>query len=617
MAYGLRTSVVLVVTLGILGWALPRRVVTNLLERIRRTARWLVATTNERPKVALLFVWIIALIPMIYLSAAVRHYGVNVPTLDDWWVAALLEKAHTSGLRLSDIFQQQEEARTAVPNVIFLLSAQHEWNVRDQMIVSLIASWLTAAGLWVLLRRTIPNLAAIAVCFWLMVLTVFSPASFELWIFASGFPSFLPLLFLVGALTLIGTRLSIPWKFALCVAFSVASTFTLPHGLLAWGLTFPALLVAERHPRWRAWLGAWITVTAICAAIYFWDYAKPEGHPQFGPPVSLVQYAGFILQFLGGGLAYSLKHQPSTAATIFGAVQLVLLLITAIYISGRIRDREFFAKAIPWLAIAFCSIGAAFLAALGRVSFGASYALASRYVPFSLGLTLAVIALVAFVLSELFRPFRVRSRVIVTAIFLLAYLVPYRFAAANTFFFLRAYSAADHLAKAAVVFSQVIDTSAVIKKHVYPPGAKYVVEKAAALDRLNLLRPPLVRLNLVAALPHEVADGNRVAGRCETIVTTDDSYRATGWALLKTKSRPADCVLAAYQAAGGEPTLVAISGSPELRWEVARTSWPNDYLWSGWTVTVPRAAIPPDAELSFWAVDADEPRLYRLDRKTP
>jgi hypothetical protein len=64
-----------------------------------------------------------------------------------------------------------------------------------------------------------------------------------------------------------------------------------------------------------------------------------------------------------------------------------------------------------------------------------------------------------------------------------------------------------------------------------------------------------------------------------------------------------------------EPILFAISDSLVLRWDIARWGWPNDYLWSGWTATFPRAAIPPNAKFTFWAVDVDEPKLYRLEEK--
>jgi hypothetical protein len=206
-----------------------------------------------------------------------------------------------------------------------------------------------------------------------------------------------------------------------------------------------------------------------------------------------------------------------------------------------------------------------------------------------------------------------RWLVSVAAVLVVAYLVPYKVAAGNTLFFLRGYSANYRLARGAVLFSRVIDTTAVIREKVFPPGPDHVVRNAAALDDLKLLRPLLVRSNRLSALPHESADGKRVAGACEAVAITGESYRASGWALLKAKGRPPDCVVIAYQTPDAEPILFAISDSIETRWDIARHSWPNDYLWSGWTATFPASRVPPGAKLSFWAVDADEPKLYRLD----
>ena len=616
MADGLRTSLLLVIAAGILGWVLPRRILAKLLEGIRAFSRGLATLAIERPKVTLLIVWIVALVPMIHQTLVVRHYGVNVPTFDDWATAPLIVKAHTGQLRVTDIFQQQQEARTVLPNLIFILSAWHEWNVRDQMLVSVISSALTAGCVFILLRRSRLNLPALAICFWLIVLTLFSPAPFELWIFASGFPSFLPLLFLVTASVVIGTPISILWKFLACVALAVASTFTLAHGMLAWGLTFPLLLISRRLPRWRLWLGLWLVAAAIFAAAYFWGYEKPAYLPQFAPRVSLLDYAHFILEFLGGGLAFALKNHAEMAATIFGSVQ-VGLLVLAMFVAGkRFRDREFIASVLPWFALTVYSLGSAFLAALGRVGFGVSYATSSRYVPFSIGLTIGVIALTAIVFGDFFKRVHAPAwRAIAATILILGLLVPYRSMAANTLFFLRARSANDRQGKGAVVFSQVIDSSALIRQKVFPPAAESVVQNAAALDDLKLLRPPLARSNRLSALPHEEADGKQAAGMCETIVAEGESYHASGWAVLKGKRRSADCVLVSYEAPGMEPILFAISDSLVLRWDIARWGWPNDYLWSGWTATFPRAAIPPNAKFTFWAVDVDEPKLYRLEEK--
>ena len=618
MAYGLRTSLLLLLGAGVLGWALPRRILRNFIQALQTVSGRIASVGVRRPLVIVLLIWIVALIPMIHLTLLVRHYGVNAPTFDDWAMAPLIVKAHTGQLKFADIFQQQQEARTVLPNLIFILSAQSEWNVRDQMLLSVISCWLTAAGLFVLLRRSALNLAAAGICFWLMVLALFSPAPFELWILASGFPSFLPLLFLVSALVVIGAPGSTLWKFFFCAALAVASTYTLAHGLLAWGLTFPALLVAQRLPRWRTWLGLWIITAAVCGTIYFWGYGKQPGLPGFAPAFSPLEYLSFILQFLGGGLAYSLNHQPAIAAAIFGGLQLGLAAIASIYTVRRFHDRPFVARVIPWFALAFYSLGSALLAALGRVGYGASYALASRYVPFSLGLTLAVIALVALVLNDLLKVGGGSRRTsrwikITAAALIIAYLVPYKVAAENTLFFLRSYSANDRLARGAILFSGVIDTRTVIKNKVFPPDPGYVVRNATALDDLKLIRPPLVRSNRLDALPNEAADGTRVVGLCEAIRPEGESYHASGWALLKAKERPPDCVVISYEVPGAAPVLFAIADSLEMRWDIARSSWPNDYLWAGWSATFPRHAIPPGAKLAFWAVDADVPRLYRLD----
>lgn len=610
MAHGLRMTFLVLLGAGLLGWALPRRILRTLARALK--------TISGRPRIVVLVIWIVALMPMIHMTRLVRHYSVNVPTFDDWAMAPLIVKAHTGQLALTDLFQQQQEARTVLPNLIFVLSARSEWNVRDQMAISLIACWLTAAGIFVLLRRLGLNLAAVGVCFWLMVLTLFSPAPFELWLLASGFPSFLPLLFLVTAMVAIGSELPAIWKFLVCLILAVASSFTLANGLLAWAFTFPMLLLLPPNlPRRSFWLAAWGIAAALCALLYFWGYEKPAYLPQLAPAVSIWEYISFILQFLGGGLAYSLNHNAELAATIFGLVQVALLVIAFGYIARRFHDRRLVWNAVPWFVLALYSLGSAVLAAIGRVGYGASYALASRYVPFSCALTLSVIALVPLVLSNLSR--RRDSRpvwrwgVTGAAVLVLVYLGAYKVATGNTLYYLQGYSANDRLAKAAIFFSRVIDTSAVIKQKVFPPNPEHVVRNTAALDDLNLLRPPLARSNKLSAFPHEGANGARIAGRCETLQMKGESCQASGWALLKAKSRPADCVAVSYELPGEEPVLFAISGSREMRWDIARTTWPNDYLWAGWSVTFPAASVPPGATLGFWAVDADEPRLYRLD----
>jgi hypothetical protein len=597
----------------------PRRILREAWRRITALGRWLSDETPRRRRTVLILIWIVALIPMVHLTYLVRHYSVEVPTLDDWEMAPLIVDAHTGHLRWTDIFAQQQEARTVLPKLIFVLSAASHWDVRNLMMLSVVCCWLTAAGVFILLRRSGLGPAAIAVCFWLAVLTIFTPAQYELWIFASGFPSFFPALSIVAGLVVAGTnRLATTRKFVLCGVLATASSFTLANGLLAWGLTFPALLLMDKVPRWRVWLVSWLGLCAVCAATYFWGYHKPADLPAFAPAAPWGDYVRFILQFLGGGLAYALKDHAALSATLFGGVQLTLFFVALSYCLRRIQDRLFVAKAMPWFALALYSIGSAVLAALGRVGYGAPYALASRYVTFSIYLTIAVIGLIAVVVHENSRTGQARRarRRSYAICFLLvaAYLVPYKASAFNNRFFLRALSARDRLAHAAVLFCRALDTSEIIKKTAYPNNAQPVTENADALDRLKLWRPPLVRTNRIEALPHEIADGRRASGSCESITPLDGNLvRASGWAVLDAKGRPPDCVAVAYQTATDQGwTLCAISDSFSMRPEIVKRLRTMEQLWTGWSATLPRSAFPPEAKLSFWAVDADEPRLYQL-----
>jgi hypothetical protein len=601
-------------------WLSPRRIPSEAWQKIMSGLRWLNRDTKRSRITACLLIWLVALGPMLHMTYLVRQYAVEVPTLDDWEMAPLIVDAHTGHLKWSSIFEQQQEARTILPKLIFILSAADgRWDVRDQMMLSVICCWLTVAGLFFLLRRSGFRATEMVIPFGLIALTVFTPAQFEIWIFASGLPSFFPGFFLVTALVIaVSERLGIGAKFILCTLLAAASSFSLANGLLAWGLTFPAFIAMRRPPRWRTWLTGWLGVTALCATFYFWGYQKPPGLTQFAPAVSWLDYASFILEFLGGGLAYALKDRPSMAAGIFGAAQLVLFLVAAVYFLRRIGDRVLFGRAIPWFALGLHSIGSAVLAGLGRVGYGASYALASRYVTFSFYLAISLIGLTALVVHERSRVSQsLRTRRWVLAISLglvVAYLIPYRVCASNTRFFLRALSAKDRLARVAVLFSQAIDTSEIIKKTAYPNDARPVTGGADALDRVKLLRPPLVRTKLIAAIPHETSIAGRASGECETVAPIEgDLLSARGWAVLDGKARPADGVAIAYQTApDGQWTLCAISDSFSMRPEIVKRFRTMEQLWAGWSATFPRSAFPAGAKLSFWAVDADAPCLYRL-----
>jgi hypothetical protein len=177
--------------------------------------------------------------------------------------------------------------------------------------------------------------------------------------------------------------------------------------------------------------------------------------------------------------------------------------------------------------------------------------------------------------------------------------------------------ARHRLARSAVLFSQVVDTSAVIRRINYP-DPKRVVPRAALLDDLNLLRPPLPKTTAIASLPHGHVDDKRASGWCDAVVPVEDgNARASGWAALNEKGRPADAVVLAYETAEQPPVIFAMSDNVAKRPEVARLLGTRRQLWTGWFATFPRDAVPAGASISAWGVDADGPTLYRLQQNQP
>ena len=587
------------------------------MQSIRTGWRGFVALTERRRKTAITLTLLLATIPAWRALSWVLQYGVDVPIKDDWDMAPLIVKAQTGQLSFADLFQQQHEARMVLPALIFILSAAgSHWDVRALMLLSVAICVLTAAGIYSLLLQSGLRLWTAALCFWVATAVIFSAAQFELWVWASGFPSFLPALFLVLALATIETQLSSGSKFAVCATCATGASFTLSHGLLLWGLTFPVLLLGGREQNWRRWLCGWIAATAVCTGVYFHGYVKPAAVPDFAPAVAGLDYLRYFLAFLGGEFTFSLRANRATLATAAGAVLLAIYLAMLGFALLRRRDLGCARRMLPWFTLGGYSLGCAGLATLGRVGFGIDSALSSRYVTFSLYLTVAVVVLVALAGSELCTS-KVSLNVTtafcgICVILAGAAAILHQLANNRCVRLMQTSWAETRLFRAAVLFSHAIDTSAALRR-AGNPSPDVVRARAAALDELKLLRPRLVRTAEIGAL--QTAESETVAGNFEIIERIDDQQaRASGFAVLKRQGRPADAVLLAYETPAQSSIAFAISDAVVRRRDVARAMRDQRHVLAGWTVTFPRVAVPAGARISAWALDADVPKVYRLEQ---
>jgi hypothetical protein len=555
--------------------------------------------------------------PLICLVFLVLRHSVAIPRLDDWDLVPLVINAHEGRLTFADLFAQQQEARPFFPKLLFiLLGLGRRWDGRVAMLFSIFICCLTSLGLYELLRKTVSSGAARALALIMMSLLIFSPVSYELWLLASGFSSFMPALFIVCALVALRTKFSVVTKFWVCAGLAVLSSFSVANGLLAWALTFPVLFCLEPIRNWKRWLSAWCLACAICCVIYFWGFQAPRELPAFAPPNSAWAYMQFLLAFLGAGLGRCGNEYPLAVSIAVGAFLMLGFLAALGWTIRRWREREFRARTLPWFSLGGYAIGSGVLAALGRIESGVPQALESRYVAFSLYLAVALIALaVIFVAECLARgPAPRASLALFAATFLVAasYGALAVLCALASISILRLRSASARVGQGGLLFSQVIDTSDAITRTNHPVPL-LVRQRANALDRLHLLRPPLVRTTMISNLRHADADRIGVDGWVDGFAAAQhpEMVAVKGWAALADQGRSADCVVLAYEREDHEWIVFAVSSSIEMRPDVAERHHP-DWLWSGWRAVFRPDAIPRGANISAWAVDAKQAKVYRL-----
>jgi hypothetical protein len=555
--------------------------------------------------------------PAALILYFVLRYGIAIPMLDDWEMVPPVVKAHTGTLTFTDLFAQQQEARTFFPRLIFIaLSFAKHWDGRAEMVFGILVCCLTSVGIYRLLAKSGLSWRATILVFLMSMLLIFSPAQHELWLLASGFPSFIPALCVVWSLCVIRSGRSTNAKFWICAGLAVFASFTLANGLLVWALTFPVLFVIQPDAHWKRWLGFWLLAAAVCGGIYFWNFEARSDLPRFAPQKPLLDYWRYVTAFLGSSLGRSGNDYPLGISIGVGATLLTGYFASLGWFFFRCRDRKFCARVAPWIALGAYSVGSGILASLGRIEWGVAQALESRYVAFSLYLAVATIAIAAIFITELFAAeasgTRRRTLFVATAFLVLTCFTLELLCAAGSIPFFKLRSSVARLGQSGVLFNKAFDTSKTITSTNYPRPF-FVRENAEKLEQLNLLRTPLIRTCEINKLRHGEVGQGFALGWLDGLTTTAEGFRmASGWAALPGRARPADGVLLAYADAGGAWIAFMLSDAVLDRPDVARTLGSSAQLWSGWRAIFSPNALPLGAEISAWGIDAKEAKVYRL-----
>ena len=192
------------------------------------------------------FVICLVMLPVGFAALFIATYSVDVPHYDQWVTARLFVYLAEGSLSFTHLFAQHNEFRQFFPHLLFLaLGTITRWNVRYEMVVSLLLACLVSINIYRISRVTITGAQK---QLWLLVganLLIFSPVQYETWLFGIQVVYFAPIACLTTCLSVAYSGLSPRAKLAIGVLLSIVSTFSSANGVLCWVLVLPVLLVVR------------------------------------------------------------------------------------------------------------------------------------------------------------------------------------------------------------------------------------------------------------------------------------------------------------------------------------------------------------------------------------
>ena len=341
------------------------------------------------------------LAPVVAVITSVHRHAVDVPYWDEWELVPLLEKVRAGTLEVSDLWSQHNEHRVLLPRVVLLaLASLSRWNLRYELYLNIAVALVSLAGLLLLLTRSVDRRwvpwSGIAVS-----LMTFSMVQWESWTWGWQLSFFLNGLGVTMAAVALAYWPEGRWAIVLASAGGLIAALSLASGIvLLWLVPVAFALCADERRRTDVVVPS--LMAAAISAIYFWDYHRPGKHPALGydHPRDFAQY---LLVYLGAPFATS-----GGRAAVFGALGIVLVALSArgVWRQGSLARRS----AAPWLFLASYVLATGALTDLGRVGFGTSQALASRYTTFSSLFWISTFVIGSVALEPAFRASARRSR---------------------------------------------------------------------------------------------------------------------------------------------------------------------------------------------------------------
>jgi len=502
----------------------------------------------------------LCVLPFLLLLLYIGIYSINGPEWDHVNSAEIFDRWDRGAFTLEYLFRPHNEHRKAAVRLVILgLGLMTRWNNR----VEAFAHWALMAGTALLLYRLFRRDTALdsrpppIVWFIPIAALLASPRSYDA-LLGDGFPHYLSILGIVGALgTLVFAPLS-PARLAGAIAFGLLASFSLSNGLLIWPVGVLVLLADTRvSGTRRSWRYAAVWGAAGVATIvgYFIGYKDPGNHSS---PWLVVQHPTIAITHYLYGNGSSLAPEPHSAL-VFGAIVLVLAIACLLLVAADWWWRRLRPPLGAWL-IVMVLVGTVMIT-LNRAGFGTRQALESRYTAMlvlgPIGVYWCVVARRASLLGESLRGALAIS---IATILAIGYL-----AASLDAWTIAPYWYSRKAWMSYLMYSAKYQPTSVLEK-LYPNG-EHARIYSAAMERMHFnvfADPHVVPESLTTDAPRSQYEVNAVNGRppseAPIEIGESDAITVNGYAFSGDGRRPARAVFFTIDGTRDLPAHMGVYG---------------------------------------------------------
>jgi hypothetical protein len=574
----------------------------------------------------------LAILPALILAFLILKYSVNVPFWDQWGDPGFIfEKIQNGTLSFKDFFAQLNESRPFFPRFIFIgLAHLTKWDVRYEMLLIFLLACIVSFNIYRLSCLTLNNSPKtnLLILFFANLL-IFVPLEWGNWFMGIQIIVFVPIICITTCLCLTFLPYGMWLKLLICCCLSVISTFSYANGMLCWVMFLPALVLSSSWKGFRnksQLLITWLVTFALNQYIYFYDYVKPGYHPSLAftlghPKEALIYFFAFLGSPLSGSnliIAYSV-----------GFLVFVLFISLSTYLFWRVRqESSLLHRMSSWLILGAYSLLSAVITTLGRVGFGVEQALSTRYIVFSVFLTVAIIYLTVIVADDLksqnwFGTDTTSPTKNQYALNIRKYLSPILASLMTALVVLHLISSVHALqaiqvlqrdrlyAKSCLIFFRYVSDDC-IALNLFPAVGVFR-ERVPLIDSLGLLEPNLAISPEIRQAESRYIKNQPYGWFDQFKKISDNQYFASGWAILPDKTQPADSVLLTYKDSQGKSIFFGLSPVKIARADIVKILKQDNYMNSGWSAAVSTQGLPNGkVEINAWAFDVNTGEAFQL-----